>query len=301
MTGPGGRSGEITIVAPGPFATVQDLGRPGLAHLGITRSGAVDRHSLRLANRLVGNLPGAAAIEVAYGGLIVRFGHPGMIAVTGAPCPLELAGHQIGMYAPVDVQAGTLLHVGVPAQGVRTYLGIRGGVDVPAVLGSRSRDTLAGIGPEPLVAGARLPLGREMSDPPTVDLAPQARYVDQPELRVLAGPRADWFGAAALADLCAKVYEVTTDSDRVGVRLRGPAIPRRITTELPSEAVVAGGIQIPPSGQPVIFLADHPVTGGYPVLGVVAAADLPLAAQCRPGQRLRFRPARGLVNSRPDD
>ncbi|EIV90655.1 biotin-dependent carboxyltransferase family protein [Frankia sp. QA3] len=299
MTGASQRSAEIAIVAPGPFATVQDLGRPGLAHLGITRSGAADRHSLLLANRLVGNLTGAAAIEVTYGGLIVRFTHPGMIAVTGAPCPLELSGREIGMYAPVDVQAGALLRVGAPARGVRTYLGIRGGVDVPAVLGSRSRDTLAGIGPEPLVAGTRLPLGGEMSDPPTVDLAPHARYVDEPELRVLAGPRTDWFTADALRTLWAKAYEVTTDSDRVGVRLRGPAMRRRTTAELPSEAVVAGGIQIPPSGQPVIFLADHPVTGGYPVLGVVATEDLPLAAQCRPGQLLRFRPARRLVNGLP--
>ncbi|KJE23905.1 biotin-dependent carboxylase-like protein [Frankia torreyi] len=299
MTGSGEPSGEIAIVASGPLATVQDLGRPGLAHLGITRSGAVDRPSLLLANRLVGNLTGAAAIELTYGGLIARFTHPGMIAVTGAPCPLELSGREIGMYAPVDVQAGALLRVGTPARGVRTYLGIRGGVDVPAVLGSRSRDTLAGIGPEPLVAGARLPLGREKSDPPTVDLAPHARYVDEPELQVLSGPRADWFATEAVSTLWTKTYEVTTDSDRVGVRLRGPAMHRRITAELPSEAVVAGGIQIPPSGQPVIFLADHPVTGGYPVLGVVVAEDLPLAAQCRPGQRLRFRPARRAVNGLP--
>jgi biotin-dependent carboxylase-like uncharacterized protein len=294
-TGSGEPPGEITIVASGPFATVQDRGRPGLAHLGITRSGAVDRPSLLLANRLVGNLTGAATIEITYGGLIVRFAQAGMIAVTGAPCPLTLSGREIGMYAPVDVRAGALLRVGAPARGVRTYLGIRGGVAVPAVLASRSRDTLAGIGPEPLMAGVRLPLGQEKSDPPTVDLAPHARYVDEPELRVLTGPRADWFAPDAVSTLWASAYEVTADSDRVGVRLRGPAMRRHIAAELPSEAVVAGGIQIPPSGQPVIFLADHPVTGGYPVLGVVVAKDLPLAAQCRPGQRLRFRPARQAI------
>jgi biotin-dependent carboxylase-like uncharacterized protein len=282
----------VRIVAPGPFATVQDLGRPGLAHLGITRSGAADRHSLLLANRLVGNLTGAAAIEITYGGLIAQFTAPMMIAVTGAPCPLDLAGRSLGMYAPVDVPAGALLRIGTPDRGVRTYLAIRGGVDVPAVLGSRSRDTLAGIGPDPLVADTVLPLAREMAEPPVVDLAPQARYVDEPVFRVIVGPRDDWFTRDALTGLWRAAYEVTADSDRVGVRLHGPAIRRRTTAELPSEGLVTGALQIPLDGQPVVFLADHPVTGGYPVLGVVAPEDLPLVAQCRPGQRLRFHPFR---------
>ncbi|SNQ48081.1 Biotin-dependent carboxylase-like protein [Frankia canadensis] len=295
MSGPHGtlpRAGQVRIIAPGPFATVQDLGRPGLAHLGVTRSGAADRHSLRLANRLVGNLVGAAAIELAYGGLVARFATAALIALTGAPCPLELAGRGVGMYAPIDVPAGALLRVGVPERGVRTYLAIRGGLDVPAVLGSRSTDTLAGLGPPALTAGVDLALAREMSAPPVVDLAPQARYPSTPTLRVHLGPRDDWFTDEARSRLWTTEYEVTASSDRVGVRLLGPALRRRITSELPSEGLVPGGIQVPPDGQPVIFLADHPVTGGYPVLGVVTARDIPLIAQCRPGQRVRLRPYR---------
>ncbi|MCK9897523.1 biotin-dependent carboxyltransferase family protein [Frankia sp. AgB32] len=283
---------SVRIVAPGPLSTVQDLGRPGLAHLGVTRAGAADRPSLRLANRLVGNLPGAAAIETTYGGLVVSFLAPTMIAVTGAPCPLELAGRPVGMYAPVDVPAGARLRIDAPDRGVRSYLAIRGGVDVPAVLGSRSRDTLAGIGPEPLAVGSVLALGREAGPPPTVDLAPQARYADEPVLRVIPGPRDDWFTAESVAGLWAGAYEVSADSDRVGARLRGPVVRRRTSDELPSEGVVAGAVQIPRDGQPVVFLADHPVTGGYPVLGVVVPDDLALAAQCRPGQHLRLRPCR---------
>ncbi len=288
----GSRAQVVRIVASGPLATVQDLGRPGLAHLGVTRSGAADRRSLRLANRLVGNLAGAAAIEATYGGLVASFTGPTMIAVTGAPCSLELAGRPVGMYAPVDVPAGARLRIGAPERGVRSYLAIRGGVDVPAVLGSRSRDTLAGIGPEPLAAGTVLPIGRESGPSPTVDLAPQAQYADEPVLRMILGPREDWFTAESVTGLWAGAYEVSADSDRVGVRLRGPALRRRTSAELPSEGVVAGAVQIPRDGQPVIFLADHPVTGGYPVVGVVAADDLALAAQCRPGQRLRLRPYR---------
>jgi biotin-dependent carboxylase-like uncharacterized protein len=281
-------AGHLDVLAAGPLATIQDLGRPGLAHLGITRSGAADRRSLALANRLVGNRPHAAGIEITYGGLVVRFARAALIALTGAPCPLHLTGRPVGMDVPIDVRAGALLRVGPPDRGLRTYLAVRGGVDVPAVLGSRSRDTLAGIGPAPLAAGVTLALGRESADPPVVDLAPQARYPLTPTLRVVPGPRDDWFTDDSLARLWACDYEVTARSDRVGVRLSGPALRRRITAELPSEGIVTGGIQVPADGQPLIFLADHPVTGGYPVAGVVVAEDIPLAAQCRPGERVRF-------------
>lgn len=295
------RSATITVVSPGPLATIQDLGRTGLAHLGITAAGALDRHSLRLANRLVGNRASAAGIECTYGGLVVTFDTPRLIAITGAPCPMTLAGRAIGMNSPVEVPAGAQLRIGPPgrdartggledprAAGVRTYLAIRGGLDVPPVLGSRSRDTLAGLGPAPLAAGDVLPLGPAHAAPPVVDLAPQARYRATPTLRVIPGPRDDWFTPDALATLWASTYEVSADSDRIGIRLRGPALARHVTGELPSEGMVVGGIQIPPDGQPVVFLADHPVTGGYPVIGVLPPDDLPLAAQCRPGQHLRF-------------
>lgn len=282
----------IEIVTPGPLATVQDLGRPGLAALGVGRSGAADRRSLGLANRLVGNAGDAAAIELTYGGLTARFSRAAVVALTGAPCPLRLSGRQVGMYAPVYVRPGDELTVGVPVRGLRSYLAVRGGVDVPPVLGSRATDTLAGLGPAPLAAGRMLPVGDRVTGHPLVDLAPQAAYPGLPVLRVLPGPRHDWFAAGSLEALCSAAYEVTAASDRVGMRLDGPALRRRVTGELPPEAMVGGALQVPPDGLPVLFLADHPVTGGYPVIAVVCEDDLHLAAQARPGQQVRFRPHR---------
>ncbi|GLW07950.1 allophanate hydrolase [Microtetraspora sp. NBRC 13810] len=282
----------IEILSPGAYATVQDLGRPGYAHLGVPRSGAADRRSLTLANRLVGNPEGHAAIELTFGGARLRFPRPCWIAVTGAPCPLQVPrGHAgVGMCAPVWMPAGSELGVGVPAAGLRTYVAVRGGVDVEPVLSSRSTDSLSGLGPAPLRAGQRLAVGPVAGlGPITVDAAPPLSLPRQPVLRVLPGPREDWFAPAALGVLCGGPYEVTAESNRVGMRLSGPVLPRARTGELPSEGMVQGAIQVPPSGSPIIFLADHPPTGGYPVIAVVAAADLPLAAQLRPGDHLHFR------------
>ncbi len=278
----------IEVLTPGPLGTIQDLGRPGLAELGVGESGAADRPSLRLANRLVGNADGAAAIELTFGGLVVRFTRATVIAVTGAPCPLRLNRKAVDMYAPICVVAGDELRVGIPARGLRTYLAVRGGIDVPSVLGAKATDVISGLGPKPLAAGQELPIGRQAVGQPVADLAPQPPYSEQPTLRVLPGPRDDWFTSDALATLCSEPYEVTMDSNRIGIRLRGPVLRRHIAAELPSEAMVRGALQVPPNGQPVLFLADHPVTGGYPVIGVVTEDSLHLAAQARPGQRLGF-------------
>jgi biotin-dependent carboxylase-like uncharacterized protein len=180
----------------------------------------------------------------------------------------------------------------VPARGLRSYLAVRGGVDLPPVLGSRSSDTLSGLGPSPLAAGDRLPVGSLAGEQPLVDVAPVAPLPDRPVLRVLPGPRRDWLQASAWGELTSQEWAVSADSDRVGLRLTGPRLLRARTDELPSEGLVAGAVQVPPDGGPVLFLADHPVTGGYPVLAVVVTADLPLAAQLRPGDGVRFRPAR---------
>ncbi|WP_137814195.1 biotin-dependent carboxyltransferase family protein [Gandjariella thermophila] len=285
--------GSLQIVHPGPSATVQDLGRPGLAALGVGRSGAADRRSLRLANRLVGNPEGAAAVEITFGGLAARFDRPALVAVTGAPCPVRVGDRAAGMNGPVRVPPGAELRVGTPTSGMRSYLAVRGGIDVPPVLHARATDTLAGLGPSPLAPGTVLPIGSDALAYPTVDLAPQPGYPDQPVLRVVPGPRDDWFTGDALATLCSVPYEVTSDSNRVGLRLAGPALRRRDARELPPEPMVDGALQVPPSGQPILFLADHPVTGGYPVVAVVVEDDLHLAAQTRPGQRIRFRPDDG--------
>lgn len=271
----------IEVIAPGPYSTIQDLGRPGYAHLGVPRSGAADLPSLRLANRLVGNAEGAAAVELTFGGARLRFLDGAWVAVTGAECPVGPAG---GMNAPFWVAAGVELRIGAPRQGLRTYLAVRGGLRVEETLGSRSTDSLSGLGPAPLKAGTLLPVGAAHGEI-TVDLAPVAPPRDK-VLRVVPGPRDDWF--AEPRELFAEPYEVTQDSNRVGVRLRGRELRRVREGELPSEGMVAGAIQVPPSGQPIVFLADHPPTGGYPVVGVVRARDLPLVAQLRPGERVRF-------------
>jgi biotin-dependent carboxylase-like uncharacterized protein len=272
----------IEILRPGPLTTVQDLGRPGYAHLGVGRSGAADRASLALANRLVGNAPTAAGLEITLGGLAARFHARATVALTGAPCPG--ADH----CCPIDLPAGTDLRLGVPAVGARTYLAVRGGIDVPPVFGSRATDLLGGIGPAPLTAGTRLPVGADTAGFPTVDLAPVAPPGPDATLRVIPGPRADWFTPDALRVLTAAPYQVTPDSNRIALRLDGAAVPRATDAELPTEGMAVGSIQVPADGQPVLFLADHPVTGGYPVLAVVSTAALGHAAQARPGSRLRF-------------
>ncbi|MCF6473623.1 biotin-dependent carboxyltransferase family protein [Nonomuraea sp. MG754425] len=275
----------IEVLAPGPYATVQDLGRPGHAHLGVPRSGAADVPSLRLANRLVGNAEGLAGIELTFGGARLLFLRGAWVALAGAPLP------GAGMGAPFWVPAGGELRLGAPEWGLRTYVAVRGGIAVEPVLGSRSTDSLSGLGPEPLRAGALLPVGPAAGEI-TADLAPLPG--PRPAvLRVLPGPRDDWFVPEALAELCARPYTVTQDSNRVGVRLHGPVLERAKDGELPSEGMVTGAVQVPPSGQPIVFLADHPPTGGYPVIGVVRGADLPVAAQLRPGDEVRFTVRRG--------
>jgi biotin-dependent carboxylase-like uncharacterized protein len=284
----------IEILEPGPLGTVQDLGRPGHAALGVGASGAADRGSLRLANRLVGNPEGTAGLELTLGGLRARFERPAIVALTGAPCPARVDARAVDMNGPIDVPAGATLTLGAPQEGLRTYLAVRGGIAVPPVLGARCTDLLSGIGPDPLRAGTRLPIGDEAVGFPVVDLAPRPGYAQPPvpALRIVPGPRDDWFAPGALAALCAAEYEVTAQTNRVGTRLDGPPLRRaaEARAELPPEGMVAGALQVPPDGRPILFLADHPVTGGYPVLAVVADADLDRAAQLRPGDRVRFRP-----------
>jgi biotin-dependent carboxylase-like uncharacterized protein len=282
---------RIEVVRPGLLTTVQDLGRPGMAALGVTPSGAADRRSASLANRLVGNPDDAACLEITFGGLVLRFGHRTRVAVTGAPCPITRDGRGEAMNAPFTVAPGEELTIGAPSTGLRTYLSVRGGIGVPPTLGSRATDLLSGLGPPALSVGDILPVGGATCGPlPTITVAPVADPSGaELSVRVLAGPREDWFTPDALRTLGASRYTVMSDSNRVGVRLDGPPLARSRDDELPSEGMVAGAIQVPPSGLPVLFLADHPVTGGYPVIGVVVTDDLPVIAQARPGQTISFR------------
>lgn len=277
----------ITVLRTGPLTTVQDEGRPGQAALGIGRAGACDRSSFRLANRLVGNPVGAAALEVTLGGLWLRAETDLTVVTTGARCPGSVPHN-----APFALRAGEELRLGTPGAGLRTYVAVRGGVTVEPVLGSRSTDVLSGLGPPVPAEGDVLPVGSPAGSMPAVDVAPLRDPTgDTVAVRVLPGPRRDWFPDHAWASLTRQVYRASADCNRVGVRLEGDPLERSRTGELPSEGMVRGALQVPPSGTPVLFLADHPVTGGYPVIGYVVDEDVDACAQLRPGQELRFRDA----------
>ena len=279
---------SLEVLDPGRYALVEDLGRPGYAHLGVAPSGALDTTSLRLANRLTGNPEHAAGIEALLGGLSVRFTAAVTAAVTGPAVDVRIDGRPAGSHAPLPVRAGQTLTLGTPSAGLRCYLAVSGGIAVEPVLGSRSRDVLSGIGPPPLHAGDVLPLG-EPGIPVGADVVVSVRAPAELVVPVTLGPRDDWFDDPAGG--LAAGWTVTAESNRVGLRLDGTPLRRAVDGELPSEGVVTGAIQVPPSGLPVVFLADHPTTGGYPVAAVVNTAALSALAQARPGTRIRFRPS----------
>lgn len=283
---------SLEVLATGPLALLQDEGRPGLGALGVGRSGAADRASYRLANRLLANPAGAAAIEVTLGGLALRASGTTLVVVTGAALDVLLddgdGPRPVGVNALVTLRDGAVLTLGTARAGLRAYVAVRGGVDVTPVLGSRSTDTLASLGPPPLSAGDVLPVGPAPDDQPGLDVAPvHPPSADEVVLRAVRGPRADWLVDVDL--LVTTGWTAADRSDRVGMRLTGERLalvdPDR---QVPSEGAVRGAVQVPPGGEPVILLADHPVTGGYPVAAVLLDEDVDRAAQVRPGQPVRL-------------
>lgn len=294
----------LAVRKPGLQATVQDLGRPGFASLGVSSAGAMDRGALRRANRLVGNAEGAAGIELLFGGLELEALTDQVLAVAGAAVPLQItpgadskediqrttAARHPACDAPFALLAGERLTVGTPTAGLRSYIGVRGGLGGPDALGSRSTDTMSGIGPELLEAGTILPVhaakpGSVVGHP---EVSPLPIQDGATVLRVVPGPRQDWFSTDTLQDFLAQEWTVTPKSNRIGLRLNGQPLSRSRDGELASEGTVRGAVQVPPEGQPVLFLSDHPVTGGYPVIAVVVHADLDKAAQLPPGTTVRF-------------
>lgn len=288
----------LTVVQVGFGATTQDLGRPGLSDTGLGAAGAADRGAAALANRLVGNRPDAAVLEAVLGSVTLRADAHVVAATAGAACPVEVeradgsvrgaASHEVLLLAPGDT-----LRIGTATVGLRAYVAVLGGFDVEPVLGSRSWDSLARLGPPPLTAGDVLPVGDARVSWPVVDAVPQPehRWPGEPVvLDVTAGPRDDWFTDDWRAILTGQDHLVSADSDRVGVRTTAATpLVRAVTTELPSEGVETGSLQVPPEGFPVLFLADHPVTGGYPVVAVLTPRSVDRAAQLRPGDTVRFR------------
>lgn len=267
----------LRIVQVGFATTVQDRGRPGLAHLGVPAAGAVDRSTHDLVNRLVGNRSDAATIET-MGALVVETLRPVVVATSTDASRRTVA-------------AGTRIRVDAAAGNVWAYLAVRGGIAVGPVLGSRSHDTLGGVGPAPLAVGSLLPVGPDPDTPLTADHAPRPGDTDR-RLRLWDGPQHDWF-VGGIQTLIERQWRVTNELSRVGVRLETGRFARstRAHDRMPSFGLATGAIQITPAGEPIVMLANHPTTGGYPVIGVVEPDDLAVLAQTRPGTAIRFRRA----------
>lgn len=280
---------DLIVVSAAGLITIQDHGRRGLASMGVGVSGAADRRSHDRANRLVGNLESAATLEITFGRLRAFSSTMTWIAVTGAPAPVRVGGRDVAMNTRVPLRPGESIDIGTSSTGLRTYLAMRGGIDVDEVLGSRSTDTLAGLGPAPLAAGDVVAIGADLAEFPVADFIADRRISDPVNLTLTMtlGPRDDWFTPSAVGLLGTSTWTVDPSSNRVGVRLAGPSLERRVTTELASEGVPVGSVQVPPAG-PIVFLDDHPVTGGYPVIGVVDRRSLDHLAQARPGDRVGF-------------
>ena len=294
-------SPALDVLATGPLVLVEDEGRPGHAAVGVGPSGAADRSAYRLGARLVGHGDGRAALEILLGGLSVRARGRVTVALTGAPAAAAVDGRPVGHASLVEVPDGSVLTMGMPPTGVRTYLTVRGGIDLEPVLGSRSTDTLSGVGPPPVRVGDVLPIGRPGVTFPIVEQVALSTPspgspAGGPEpvvLQVGPGPRSTWVGGwgSGLGGLLLADWKVAGQSDRIGLRLSGSRVERTAgweDVELPSEGLVRGAVQLPPGGEPVLFLADHPVTGGYPVVAVLAASAVDRAAQLRPGDPVRL-------------
>lgn len=292
----------LTLLKPGLLTSVQDLGRPGHAALGVPTSGAADALSLVVANRLVGNPDGAAALEWTLTGGALSTDADVTLAWAGAPMPAALEEPGAGLRplrpgAPFVLQAGQVLHLGPPPWGVRTYLAVAGGLDVPLVLGSASTHlpgALGGLEGRALRAGDRLPLGRTRGAPraglAASTLEGLAARLRRARLRAVPGSHADAFDAAARAAFWAGRFTVSSRSDRTGLRLAGPAAPPPSSGSLLTEGLPVGAVEVPGGGEALVLGADGPPTGGYAVIACIAAVDLPRLGQARPQESLSLEP-----------
>lgn len=290
---------SIFVLASGLLTTIQDAGRVGHAAIGIGAAGAMDSVSLRLANILVGNVEKAASLEITLRGPRLRFDEGGLIAITGAAIDVRCDGAIVPLWSPIAVRAGCELTFGGMPDGARSYLAVRGGIERSPVLGSRSVDVNAGLGSvvaqgETLRVAASTPICRSLR---TVDRAfaatkwsldPNAWFdTDQP-LGAIQGSHFGRLDEASRRALFDTAFHIGNDSNRVGYRLEGPNLALSEPLELISEAVVPGSVQLPPSGAPIVLMAEAPTTGGYPRIAQVASVDLPVLAQKRPGDTVRF-------------
>jgi KipI family sensor histidine kinase inhibitor len=291
----------LTVLSAPMPALFEDRGRFGQTGQGVSASGALDQGALAAANRLVGNRVGTACLEITLGGFSFRSSGRIVIGVAGAPCPVLIRDRDgreqpADTYRPIALEPGDVVTLGQAPRGMRSYLAVRGGFAVDPVLGSASTDTLAVVGPLPVTKGAVLALADDTAGLASVSLAEAPAFAhpsptDVVTLDVVMGPRSDWFTQRGLETLTSQPFRMTPQSNRVGIRLSGDvALERNDHAELPSEGTATGAIQVPHSGQPVLFLADHPLTGGYPVIATVAEYHLDLAGQIPVNALIRFRP-----------
>jgi biotin-dependent carboxylase-like uncharacterized protein len=286
----------LKILSPGLHTTVQDLGRIGFQHVGVPVSGALDGFGLRLANVLVGNPEGMAALEILVSGPSFEIAaDTARLAVGGPGASLEIRGERpsaVGAGQSVTLRRGDAVQIALGRQSACCYVAVEGGIAVPSVLGSASTYVRAGLGGlhgRPLERGDFVPLALAGASPRAELRAPlpQVKSAEEP-VRIVLGPQQNYFTAEALELLLNAEFRVSKDADRMGMRLDGRALRHKRGWDIVSDAIATGSIQVPGSGQPIILLADHQTTGGYPKIATVISADLPFLGRCRPGDRLRF-------------
>jgi antagonist of KipI len=269
---------RIHVVAPGFLTTVQDLGRFGYAHFGISASGAADPVALRAGNLLVGNAENAPALEMTLTGGEFSFEGDAVIALTGA----DFASSVV-MWQPVEIRSGETVRCGPARNGARCYLSVRGGLDVPLVMGSASVHVMTGVGGRPVRRGDVLPIGEGAVRRPRKAARGVPEHSGTANLRVTAGPQAVWFGD----ELYGAGYRVSEESNRMGIRLQGPALPSP-GGHMITEGVPLGAVQAPPDGQPIVLFVEHQTTGGYPKPANVISADFWRLGQLRPRDEVSF-------------
>ncbi|MFY4774595.1 biotin-dependent carboxyltransferase family protein [Metabacillus sp. RGM 3146] len=304
---------SIKILQPGLHTTIQDSGRYGFQKEGVIVSGAMDRYSYRYANMLVGNRDGAAALEMTLLGPTMEFQKDCLISLTGGNLSPKINKTRVSMWKPIYIKEGSILEFGAPVKGCRAYMAIAGGYQVKEILGSFSTYTKAGLGgfqgrlirendlleysdiPEELSAfteeikGSGKEAFKEASwfvEPPFKEKTESSQFV-----RITEGREYSWFEEESQNEFWKSEYKLSSQSDRMGYRIEGPALTTMEKKELLSEAVTFGTIQVPSNGQPIILMADHQTTGGYPKLGHVITVDLPILAQLKPGEKIQFKKA----------
>ncbi len=293
----------MKIIRAGVLTTVQDYGRVGLQHLGVQSGGAMDQIAYRVGNALVGNESGAASLECTLDGPTIDFAEDAVIALTGADCEAMLGEIEIPDLRPVWLRAGVQLRIGAMRRGARTYLAVRGGIDVPICLGSRStdlRNRLGGLQGRALKRGDLLAIGLQPQGTPGWPITGECCWApwsvrdplgpSQFPARVHFVPGRHWeqFSGDSRRQFVAQPYRVSAQSDRMGYRLQGPRVQLETAGDRLSEPVAWGSIQVPPDGQPIVLLADRQTMGGYPCIGEVSAVDLALFAQMKPGDEILF-------------